>query len=109
MRLKNSQVQSLIKAFEEVFKNHGLSLQQCALYLYGSRAKDELKGGDIDLLFRVPSLLLKDVNGLRIEFSLVMQKYLGEQKIDLLIINRKPPKDPFHHIAVDQSILLKEW
>lgn len=109
MRLKNNQIQGLIAAFEEVFKSHHLPLSQCELCLYGSRTKDELKGGDIDLLLCVPQPILKSAKALKIEVSLVMKKRLGEQKIDLLIIADKNSNDPFHQIAVEQSLILKKW
>jgi len=109
MRLKDSQIQGIVKAFEEVSHARDFSLNICALYLYGSRTKDNLKGGDIDLLLRVPSFLLKKAQELRIKFSLAMKRRIGEQKIDLLIIDKDPPQDPFHCIAVEQAILLKKW
>lgn len=109
MRLKDAEKKNIIEAFEEVFKKNSLSSAGEALYLFGSRTRDDLKGGDIDLLLRVPNAILDKVKKLKIELSLAIQNRIGDQKIDLLIIDLDSPKDPFHEIAIQQAVLLKQW
>lgn len=54
---------------------------KAVVYLFGSRVKDELKGGDIDLL--VFSKKIKDDD--RRSIKIKMYDALGEQKIDLVL------------------------
>lgn len=109
MRLKEYEISSIIQSFEEVFLKNNLSLEGSALYLYGSRTKDHLRGGDIDLLLRVPKEILKSVKSLDYLFSRAIQDKIGEQKIDILIIDTEAPKHPFHEIAIEQAVLIKQW
>lgn len=53
-----------------------------AIYLYGSRADDRLKGGDIDLLAISASLQWED----KIDLLLAIKARIGEQRIDLKIM-----------------------
>jgi len=109
MRLKDAEQKGIIESFEEVFKKNNLPLAESALYLFGSRTRDDLKGGDIDLLLRVPEAILKRVREAKTALSVAMQNRIGEQKIDLLITDQDPPKAPFHRIAFKQAQLLKQW
>jgi len=54
---------------------------RCEIYLYGSRADDALKGGDIDLLVFSGKLTFSD----KITALVEIKDILGEQKIDLTI------------------------
>ena len=51
------------------------------LYLFGSRANDDAKGGDIDLLIHSSTMTQNDVRQMR--WQLLEQ--LGEQKIDITL------------------------
>jgi predicted nucleotidyltransferase len=53
------------------------------IYLFGSRARDELKGGDIDLLVLSTDIVFSD----KIDILLAMKATIGEQKIDLKIVS----------------------
>lgn len=70
------------------------------ILLFGSRADDGKKGGDIDLL--VLSKKLDYSDGLSIRRR-IFQK-MDEQQIHLLI--RKSPDDPFSRIAYKEGIKL---
>jgi len=65
---------------------------RCEIYLYGSRADDALKGGDIDLLVFSEKLTFSD----KITALVEIKDILGERKIDLTV---KPSSarhsDPF--------------
>jgi predicted nucleotidyltransferase len=55
------------------------------IYLFGSRVRDDLKGGDIDLLVltdKISSL------GEKIKLELRLEDAIGEQKIDIVIPNK---------------------
>lgn len=109
MRLRPSDREGIVQAIESVCKKENVLIHGIALYLFGSRVRDDLKGGDIDLLIRVPTEKLKEVKSLEVEFSVSIQERIGEQKVDILIVNVSPPHDPFHQIAVENAILLKQW
>jgi predicted nucleotidyltransferase len=70
------------------------------IYLYGSRIKEDLAGGDIDLLVISEKLAFKD----KIDLLVDLKQQLGDQKIDLSIKSARDAKeDPFF-----QSIQKKE-
>lgn len=58
------------------------------IFLYGSRAQDHLKGGDIDLLIISDQLKFKDQ--LTLITEILMQ--IGEQKLDLTIKSQSEAK-----------------
>lgn len=72
------------------------------IYLYGSRTDDQKKGGDIDLLVFSEKLDLS----LKISILASIKETLGEQKIDLKIINPKAQQDPFVTMVLPQAIEL---
>ena len=62
------------------------------VYLFGSRARDELKGGDIDLL------VVSDVITFarKMDILVAIKARMGEQRIDLKVVNRSAvARDPF--------------
>lgn len=62
------------------------------VYLFGSRARDDLKGGDIDLLIVSGKLEFSDKLTLLTEIKVAA----GDQKIDIIITNPDDAKtDPF--------------
>jgi len=62
------------------------------LYLFGSRADDLKKGGDIDLYIETT---LNDLDKRKIDFLTRLQQEIGEQKIDLVINEGKLDKQIF--------------
>lgn len=79
--------------------------EQAKVWLFGSRADDQKKGGDIDLLIQVN--LTDAMEGLRLKTQLLasLDRQLGEQKIDVLL---ETPNDerPVIQIAKQTGILL---
>ena len=70
------------------------------VWLFGSRADDNAKGGDIDLLILSDTLSIADKSKIR----LALYKKIGEQKIDLVIA--EDDTDPFTRIALAEGVLL---
>ncbi len=62
--------------------------------LFGSRADDAKRGGDIDLLILSEKLGFKEKRKIRLELF----KRIGEQKIDIIIA--RDTSDPFVRIAL---------
>ena len=72
------------------------------VYLFGSRADDAKKGGDIDILI-LSDRVLKRKEKASIEFAF-FQKF-GEQKLDL-VSYRHDETSPFKEIALDEAVVL---
>jgi len=91
MRLTDSEIQAIEKAI--------YSLDQDAeIYLFGSRADDSQKGGDIDLLIVSGNLTFRD----KIKIKKGIFEHIDEQKIDLIIA--KDDADPFVRLALEQGV-----
>lgn len=73
---------------------------KATIYLFGSRADPNKRGGDIDLL--IFSNSLTDADKVRIEMALFEK--IEEQKVDLVIA--KDASRPFVKIALKKSIRL---
>lgn len=72
------------------------------VFLFGSRANDSLKGGDIDLLLMTPEKVpLMQLNRVR---RLIVND-IGEQKIDLVNF-RKSDHHPFKNLAHETAVRL---
>ncbi len=73
------------------------------VYLFGSRADDNLRGGDLDLLVLSNRVSLAE----KTEILIRLKDALGEQKIDLLV--KKPSeanRDPFVASVMTSAVLL---
>ena len=103
MRLSNQQRHDLVEALKQIFPT-----TKGSLFIYGSRAQDHLKGGDIDLCFILESDV--DTQNLQekiVPFLMAAKKRLGEQKIDFSIISKMESlHDPFWKTALLHSALL---
>jgi predicted nucleotidyltransferase len=74
-------------------------LPDAELYLFGSRARDELKGGDIDLLVLGPRELSdQEKRDIKIGFY----KAFGERKIDIVSFTKDDPA-PFKQLALMEA------
>jgi predicted nucleotidyltransferase len=77
-------------------------LPDAAIYLIGSRANDELKGGDIDILvIDEKELSGQEKRNIKLEFY----KELGEQKLDI-VSTKRDDRSIFKEIALLDSVKL---
>lgn len=105
MRLTAKEIAEIINAVGLFIKPP----QKAWLYLYGSRTDDQLKGGDIDLLLLVDKTN-KDIFDNKYKLLAKIKEYIGDQKIDLLIIDKNSiKKDLFASSVIIKAILLKEY
>jgi len=81
VRLSDYERKMIKKAFNEVFGKG-------KIYLFGSRVDDSEKGGDIDL-FLVPLNTPENVIEKKVGFLIKLDKYIGEQKVDVIISKDK--------------------
>lgn len=88
MRLTDREVQTVRRVLHEVDP-------QGRIYLFGSRAVDAKKGGDIDLFFE-PSTALDLKRKLALEYRLSSE---CDTKVDLLVKNPGQEEKPIFAIA----------
>lgn len=75
---------------------------QAGIYLFGSRADDAKRGGDIDLLILSEKLSESDRGTIRLR----LHEKLGEQKIDIVIA--RDLSAPFVRVAFNEGVRIDE-
>lgn len=103
MRLSPIIVQTLIDVMGHFLQNHAAHL-----FLYGSRTKDELKGGDIDLLLLIEDpQVCAEQNAKKHLILNEIKKSLGDRRIDLTIADRQSADTAsFIQMALQNSVSL---
>jgi len=76
------------------------------VYLFGSRVKDSLKGGDIDLYIKTKS---SDALSKKIKFLAALKDKIGEQKIDVLINNGSELKAIFNEAETTGKLIMNKY
>lgn len=72
------------------------------IYLYGSRADDRRRGGDIDVYLQASRPI-----DLKTQLSTQYRLELAcDTHVDLLVKNPDQPAQPIHQIAVEQGVFL---
>jgi predicted nucleotidyltransferase len=75
------------------------------LWLFGSRARDGLRGGDIDLLVETDQVLPNRAEVLcRLHGALTLA--LGDRKLDILLKDARTEESRIHAIAKRTGVLL---
>lgn len=100
MRLTQQQ-QATIQA---VLRRHFGSNSQ--IRLFGSRADDTAKGGDIDLYIEPDIQSPDQIVAARLNALVELHLALGEQKIDLLVRRQQGPELPIHRHAQETGVSL---
>lgn len=95
MRLSTREINNLLQSVSHLDPD-------AKLYLFGSRTRDDVKGGDIDIALLTDKLSLKD----KVEIKYNFFKEFGEQKIDIVLI--KNQEQAFWKVIKNQSILLSK-
>ncbi|HEX8556225.1 MAG TPA: nucleotidyltransferase domain-containing protein [Sphingomonas sp.] len=99
MRLKQHDIDAILLATRETFGD------TATVRLFGSRLRDDLRGGDIDLLIEA------DPNG-ESEWSRVgafrdrLFRRIDEQKVDVVLIERGQTPSVFARLVTPQAELL---
>lgn len=97
MRLNDIQIKKIVNLAKENFGD------DIKLFLFGSRANDSLKGGDIDLMLETNEHIDMKI---KIEFLSKIFKYITERKIDLIIFDRTSIKSEIYKIAKKDGIAI---
>jgi predicted nucleotidyltransferase len=73
--------------------------------LFGSRLRDDVRGGDIDLLVECPAPVARPV-WLAARLTARLQRALGDRKIDVLVVGPDTELEPVHQVARTEGVLL---
>lgn len=99
IRLEPYEVNSIIDLFKNIFPDDNL-------WLFGSRAKLDRKGGDIDLFIET-NLDLVMAHNKRIEFICAICDKIGDQKIDVVVNSIGESETlPIHQKAKTEGVKL---
>ena len=93
MRLSAQQTKAILDATAE------LAGAGARVLLFGSRLDDSVRGGDIDLLVQCPEPVDRPVV-LAANIEARLQIALGEQRIDVLVIDPVTALQPVHRVAL---------
>ena len=78
---------------------------QARVYLFGSRTRDDLRGGDIDLLVELPETSLDKLT-VSLRTGARLQRLIGERKIDVLVVDPATAETPLIRAARREGIAL---
>ncbi len=73
--------------------------------LFGSRVDDSARGGDIDLMVEVDHALTNRTAAAA-RFAAKLQLTLGDQRIDILLVDPQTPPKPIHEAARQGGVAL---
>ena len=93
MRLTDSEQRALVDAITAVDPD-------AQIWLHGSRARDDARGGDIDLLVMSQRIGLKE----KLDVLARLHAVLGERKIDVTITRNQ--QRPFARLAIASGVRL---
>ena len=93
MRIKEDEIRVLKDAVRERDPD-------AELYLFGSRANDQARGGDIDILILSQRLTFKD----KMKIKGRIFEFLEDQMVHLVIA--RDTVDPFIRVALDKGVPL---
>lgn len=99
MRLTDTQ-KTVIR--EEVRRHFG---ENARPLLFGSRVRDDARGGDIDLYIEAEGDLQETLER-ELKLHVVLQRRLGEQRIDIVVHRVGSPLRPIDREAQDTGIAL---
>ena len=78
---------------------------QAIVRLFGSRVRDDLRGGDIDLHIVAEDAVRADFAA-EVGFKQDLMARIGEQRVDVVLKAPEEPLDSFDRIALATSIVL---
>ncbi|PWV78260.1 nucleotidyltransferase domain-containing protein [Halomonas sp. A11-A] len=80
--------------------------ESAAVWLFGSRADDNARGGDIDLMVETPLQSADEIVEAKLDALVELHQRLGDQKIDLVIKRPGGCQLPIHRVARESGIPL---
>ena len=99
MRLTETQIHAIHTTAEELFGRN------VRVSLFSSRVDDHQRGGDIDLLIEADQIL-DNRPAMAVRYSARLQRRIGEQRIDVLIIDPNTRLQPIHRVDRETGVRL---
>jgi len=93
MRLSESTCAIIRSTVQEVFGS------EATVKLFGSRINDSARGGDIDLLIELASATT-ELERKTLQLITRLQMRIGDQPIDVLVLNPSTPRQAIHEHAI---------
>ena len=78
---------------------------EARVWLFGSRADDAARGGDIDLYVEVDEALGNRA-ALASRLAARLQLRMGDQRIDVVLVDPQTPSQPIHSAAREEGVRL---
>jgi predicted nucleotidyltransferase len=98
MRLRPHEIEAIRAAVREVFG------ATATVRLFGSRVRDDLRGGDIDLFVEVDSEQIAIANEQRLRD--LIAPAVEDLRVDIVLHGRHAPLTPIGRIALRDGVLL---
>ncbi len=76
-----------------------------AVWLFGSRVRDDARGGDIDLLIETPEPVPNPLAA-ALAAEVEIQSALDDPKVDILVACRRQPLLPIQQLAIATGVRL---
>lgn len=99
MRLSAEQSRAIVAATRD------LAGSDARVRLFGSRLRDDVRGGDIDLLIECPRPVERPV-WLAARLTARLQRALGDRKIDVIVVDPDTALLPIHLAAMAEGVEL---
>lgn len=99
MRLSKQTQQIVRTTVQEIFG------REATVKLFGSRTDDAARGGDIDLLVELPEVT-PDIERKTLRLNARLQLRIGDQPIDVLVLDPSIRRQPFHEQVSRTGITL---
>ncbi len=99
MRISQNEIDTINKLARKYFGN------DTKVSLFGSRADDSKKGGDIDLYIQSKNKKKLTVEN-KVQFKTELMLFIGEQKIDVILDNAALRKTLFYRSIKRNSVVL---
>ena len=99
MRLTREQQEIIRRTTREVFG------PEATVWLFGSRVDESQRGGDIDLLIEAPTPVEERERKV-LRLTARLQIRLGDQPIDVLVLDPETPRQRIHDEALRTGVAL---
>ena len=100
VRLRPQAIEHIKSAFKEIF------LEGDKLWIFGSRADLTARGGDIDLYIETQTEDFDTAYSMKKKFWTTLQRLLGEQKIDIIVLRKNTKPMLIHEVAQSTGVRL---
>ena len=99
MRLSSEQISTIRKLTSQIA---GASAR---VWLFGSRVRDDLRGGDVDLLIALDSQVLEPAQ-LSARLAARVSRFMSGRRVDVLVRAPNLMHLPIHDVALAEGVLL---